>query len=324
MMYSRFLFITQMDTLAVCAKVASTQCKSTKSKSFFTTSQNWCLQQMFHCHAAILTGISSKLNKGCVFFNVFTRVSMSDVSFPKVGLEDDKQSDGGNRSNKRSEQQQQQPQFSFTTRQSAEGDTAHSPVPWGGDGGGDGSSGGDRYAFMLSSEGLGVGLQTNFVALYVEGCWKSTSSVFLSTSKLRSPVRQSSTYVNKYFHPTTISEKCLCMFMQFFGSMFSFSFIYLLLSLPLALPWYNHHGWLSMKKKLSNFPLPPSPTPACHLPSSYCKHVACRCIFTCFCAAMGAAEEFRHEQAHHLFAMSVDLLKHRITLRSAQTSPQPV
>ena len=161
---------------------------------------------------------------------------MSDVSFPKVGLEDDKQSDGGNRSNKRSEQQQQQPQFSFTTRQSAEGDTAHSPVPWGGDGGGDGSSGGDRYAFMLSSEGLGVGLQTYFVALYVEGCRKSTSSVFLSTSKLRSPMRQSSTYVNKYFHPTTISEKCLCMFMQFFGSMFSFSFIYLLLSLPLALP----------------------------------------------------------------------------------------
>jgi len=109
---------------------------------------------------------------------------MSAVSFPKVGLEDDKQSDGGNRSNRRSEQQQQQPQFSFTTRQSAEGDTAHSPVPWGGDGGGDGSSGGDRYVFMLSSEGLGVGLQTDFVALYVEGCQKSTSRLVVDIQAL--------------------------------------------------------------------------------------------------------------------------------------------
>ena len=158
-MYSSFLFITQMNTLAVRAKAAWTQCQWSRLWNFFITSQNWCACS--RCSIVMLPfwqGPVLSLIKAVCFFTAFTRVSMSAVSFPKVGLEDDKQSDGGNRSNRRSEHQQQQPQFSFTTRQSAEGDTAHSPVPWGGDGGGDGSSGGDRYAFLLSSHGLGVGV----------------------------------------------------------------------------------------------------------------------------------------------------------------------
>lgn len=75
---------------------------------------------------------------------------------------------------------------------------------------------------------------------------KSPHLVLLSTSKLCSPVRQSSTYVNNYFHPTTISEKCLCMFMQFFRS-HVFFLIYIFTAFPppcfvlIQLSWLTEH-----------------------------------------------------------------------------------
>ncbi|XP_076470000.1 uncharacterized protein LOC143300290 [Babylonia areolata] len=61
----------------------------------------------------------------------------SNLPLP-AGLEDETSSDSGCRGNRRSADQTSQ---FFLTRQRAEGDVAHSPLPW--DGGGDGSSGGD-------------------------------------------------------------------------------------------------------------------------------------------------------------------------------------